>query len=595
VTRQALCALMLMAVAAHAQTAPAPAPAPPPTDSQVDLRWGVKIPLRDGVHLNATVYVPHRQAAPLPAIFTLTPYISDSYHARALYFARNGYVYVLVDVRGRGNSEGTFEPFAHDAKDGADVVEWLARQPWCNGKVAMWGGSYAGFDQWATAKEFPPHLTTIVPAAAAHPAVDFPFHNGVYYSYDIQWLTFTSGVTPNANLFGEDGFWRAKFHEFYVHHLPFATLDSIVGNRTSAWHTWLAHSTPDAYWSAMAPGPSDYQRLTIPILTITGDYDGDQLGALTYYRRHMRLGTPAVTARHYLIIGPWDHAGTRTPKPDVGGLHFAQASVVDLNALHKAWYDWTMKDGPRPEFLKARVAYYVTGADTWRYADSLGAIAPTRRRLYLTSGSDGAGDAFHSGTLADAAPAAGGPDHFTYDPLDTLPGSLEMADIPNYITDERGALNLFGDGVAYHTTPLPGDLEISGTPHLVLWLALDAPDADLAATLYEIRPDGQSISLTSELIRARYRDSTGIATAVRPGAIARYDFTGFTWFSRRVERGSRLRLVITCPNSIYLEKNYDAGGVVAEESGRDARVTRVLVYHDATHQSYLEIPVGTGP
>src|SRR5262249_12459451 len=159
--------------------------------------WAVKIPLRDGVKLNATVYKPKAMKEPSPVVFTLTPYIADTYHERGLYFARHGYVFALVDVRGRGNSEGRFEPFANEGRDGHDAVEWLARQPWCNGRVAMWGGSYAGFDQWATLKEFPPHLATIVPAAAAHPGVDFPAFKNIPTSYLIQWLTLTSGTTPN--------------------------------------------------------------------------------------------------------------------------------------------------------------------------------------------------------------------------------------------------------------------------------------------------------------------------------------------------------------------------------------------------------------
>src|SRR5690348_7737026 len=112
---------------------------------EVDLQWGAKIPMRDGVSLNATIFRPHAQKESLPAVFTLTPYIGDGYTDRAVYFAQHGYVYALVDVRGRGNSGGTFEPFANDPHDGHDIVEWLAKQPWCNGKVAMWGGSYAGY------------------------------------------------------------------------------------------------------------------------------------------------------------------------------------------------------------------------------------------------------------------------------------------------------------------------------------------------------------------------------------------------------------------------------------------------------------------
>src|ERR1700733_10225987 len=212
--RLLIVALLLTPAALFAQ-------APAPSSPEIDMQWGAKIALRDGVQLNATIVAPHGQKDPLPVIFTLTPYVADSYLDRAVYFAQHGYVYALVDVRGRGNSGGAFEPFANEPRDGYDVVEWLAKQPWCNGKVAMWGGSYAGFDQWATLKEFPPHLSTIVPAAAAHPGVDFPAPHNVFVSYDVQCLTFTSGVTPNAKLFAEAGFWIDKFRERYLNHIPF--------------------------------------------------------------------------------------------------------------------------------------------------------------------------------------------------------------------------------------------------------------------------------------------------------------------------------------------------------------------------------------
>ena len=126
-----------LALAVRAQEAPAAAGKKP----EVELLWGAKIPMRDGAKLNATIYKPQAMTEPLPVVFPPTPYIADSYHDRAMYFARHGYVYALVDVRGRGNSQGQFEPFANEGRDGADVVEWLARQPWSNGKVALWGGA----------------------------------------------------------------------------------------------------------------------------------------------------------------------------------------------------------------------------------------------------------------------------------------------------------------------------------------------------------------------------------------------------------------------------------------------------------------------
>ena len=558
----------------------------------VDLIWAFKIPMRDGVRLNGTVFKPAGQKEPLPVIFTLTPYVSDSYQNRASYFSHHGYVFVLVDVRGRGNSDGVFDPFAQEPHDGHDIVEFLAQQPWCNGKVTMWGGSYAGYDQWATLKELPPHLATIVPVAAAHAGVDFPFFKGIWTSYDMQWLTFTSGKASNANLFGENSFWIQKFSEMYFGQRPFNTLDTIVGNTTTVFQKWLQHPTYDSYWQEMAPTPEQYAKMNVPILTITGDYDGDQPGAMSYYREHMKYGNAETKAKHYLIIGPWDHPGTRTPKKEVGGLTFGDASLLDMNDLHRQWYDWTLKNGPKPEFLKKRVAYYVVGpgAETWKYADDLDAIATEHRKLYLTSQASAANDAFHSGQLTEQLSTAA-PDKFVYDPADLRPAELEKEEIAKPNTDERYALNLFGSGVVYHSAPFPAPTEISGNVKLSVWMAMDVPDTDFTVTLYEILPDGTSVLLASDALRARYRESLQNAALVTPGQITQYNFDGFTWFSRRVPQGSRLRLVLSCINSIFYQKNYNSGGDVEKESGKDARVAHVTVYHDTEHPSAVEIPI----
>src|SRR5205823_8655215 len=172
-----------------------------------------------------------------------------------------GSVFGLVDVRRRGNSAGEFGPFANEPRDGHDVVEWLAQQPFCDGKVAMWGGSYAGFDQWATAKEFPSHLTTIVPAAAAHPPLDYPSLQNVGESYDVQWYTFTSGKASQQNLFGDSKFWRTKFLDAYKKHIAFKTLDSFVGNPSVNFQRILKHPTADSYYDAMVPPKEEFQKM----------------------------------------------------------------------------------------------------------------------------------------------------------------------------------------------------------------------------------------------------------------------------------------------------------------------------------------------
>ncbi len=592
--------------AAFAQTpppvsSPTPQPSPPPTGNY-DLRWGVKIPMRDKVELNATLYLPKASDGSnprTPVIFTLTPYISDSYHARAVYFASHGYAFALVDVRGRGNSGGDFEPFAQEPKDGHDVVEWLAQQPFCDGKVAMWGGSYAGFDQWATAKEFPPHLATIVPAAAAHPPLDYPSYLNIGETYDVRWFTFTSGKAGQTNLFGDEKFWRTKFLDAYKKYVAFKTLDSFVGNPSPNFQRILKHPTADAYYDAMVPTREQFQKITLPILTITGQYDGDEIGALTYYRDHIASATAQAGAKHFLIIGPWDHAGTRTPTDEVGGVKFGPAAIIDLNDLHRQWYDWTLKGGTKPEFLKNQVAYYMiaagnTGANgAWKYADSLKNLTAHSRTFYLDSQKGDANGVFRSGSLTENQPREGA-DEFTYDPLDTHRGSEVEGTEPNDKTseiDQSLALSIGNDGLVYHSDPLPKEMPLVGCPQLTLWVSLDTPDTDLSADLYEIQPDGTSIALWSDLRRLRYRESLRQEKLVKGDEIVKCEFAPGLFVARKLMKGSRLRLVVSSPNSIFWQKNYNTGGVVADETGRDAQTAHIRVYHDGTHASAIQIPV----
>lgn len=193
-------------------------------------QWSVEVPLRDGVNLHASLYSPKDVKGPTPCIFTLTPYTTQSYHDRGTAYASHGLTYLVVDSRGRGDSGGVFNPFLQEARDGYDIVEWLARQPYCTGKVAMSGGSYTGYDQWATAKEFPPHLVTIVPTAAPFAGVDFPMRGGNFYPFLVQWLTLVGGHTLQEDVVGDGALWAANFREWFESGRPYSELDRITGH-----------------------------------------------------------------------------------------------------------------------------------------------------------------------------------------------------------------------------------------------------------------------------------------------------------------------------------------------------------------------------
>ena len=182
-------------------------------------------------------------------------------------------------------------------------------------------------------------------------------------------------------------------------------------------------------------------------------------------------------------------------------------------------------------------------------------------------------------------------DHFTYNPLDTtyLEPESEIFD-DRWLTSQWRALRLDGNGVVYHSPPFGEPLEVAGVARLVVWLSMDVPDTDLGAYLYEITASGRSILLARDVLRVRYRQSLWRAEPVEPGARERCAFE-FPFFARQLARGSRLRLLVTGLNSLWWERNYNSGGVVADEGAADARTAHITVHHDEDSASYLEIPV----
>jgi len=585
--RCAAAAALLGSLASAAGAVPADALA---EAGKVDWQWGVKIPLRDGVRLNATLYRPAGQSEPRPCVFTLTPYIAESYHDRGMYFAAHGYPFLTVDVRGRGNSEGSFHPFLQEAKDGYDIVEWLAKQPYCNGKISMWGGSYAGYDQWATAKELPPHLATIVPVASPAAGVDFPGRGNIPYPYDVQWLTFTAGHTSQGRIFGDDAFWVGAILRWIESGTSFRSLDTFVGIPSAIFQEWTSHPDQDAYWDAYNPTAQQYAQLSLPILTITGMYDDDQPGALAHYRRYMQATSAQGRARHFLVIGPWDHPGTRTPKQEFLGLKFGPASLVDLPQLHLDWYRYTMENGPRPEFLRKAVAYYVTGAERWRYADTLEAVTASSRPFFLDSNGGGPRTLYSAGGLAPDHPGRNAPDRYRYDPHDVSVEKIESQSNRDVVTDQQVALANDAK-VVYVSAPFAQDQELSGFFRLEVWISIDQPDTDLSVTVSEIDPAGTVTPLSSDLMRARYRESMRSPRLVTTKEPLRYDFNRFTFASRQVRKGSRLQLVVSRADPFSYEKNYNSGGVVADETMKDARPVTVEIFHDAKRPSALYVPV----
>lgn len=566
--------LGLLMLGATAFAAPGARAATPATEPVI-MRDNVAIPMRDGAKLRAMIALPAGGKGRWPIILTITPYQRDGGWAKAQAFARAGYVFVAVDTRGRGDSDGVFDPWVNDGRDAFDAIEWLAGQPFSDGAIGMWGSSYGGYNQWAAAALKPPHLKSIMPAAAGLPAIDFPLNRNMMRPYAASWAAYVSARTGHARFFDDLAYQSAAFERVLKSGRSQADLDAELGFTDSPYKGFVAHPLIDDYWRAHTPDAAGYAGITIPVLSITGQWDGAQNSVLEHWHRHLAA---APGANHYLIIGPFDHAGTRYPKDEVGGQKVAPNGVLDMFALDLAWFDWTLRGGPAPAFLKDRVAYYVIGENSWHYAPSLpGKVAG--RTLWL----DGK-------ALADSAPR-GKSVSYRNDPGDLAKFRLGTWYAGSWLTYQDDVKALTDDGLVYLTPPLTAPITLAGRPSVRASLAISMPDADFRVRLYDVDADGGSILLAQDRLRARYRVSATHAELVVPGRSYRYDFDQMTFVARTIAAGHRLRLVIDTPNSIYDQHNMNSGGDVVHETLADAHAGTVSLTEGGRDGARLTLPL----
>ena len=571
-----------------------------------DIEMSRMIPARDGVQLEAWITKPANTQAKLPTILTLTQYDIDGGHHgdSAGFYARRGYAFVQAYVRGRGQSGGVKSDSlgAQVGRDGYDLVEWIAAQPWSDGRVVMFGGSFVGMTQWQTAAQLPPHLAAIAPFVPIYPGWDVPNTNGIPQSWTTVILGYTAGRALNSGFIRNQDYWEGKMLEQYAAYRPFYELRDAVGiaaddwwmldaqgKRSSMFDVWLDHVGDAAFNLAAEPKAESYGRMTFPVLTVNGYYDDDQPGALRYYRNYVAHAPAAAVAQLHLVIGPWNHAGAQEPTKMIEGAPIPDAAVVDMQKLHADWYDAALGRGPLPPLLHAGVAYFMLGADEWRYANSLESASSGRElTLFLAEPSGTPQDVFRSGQLASRPHPGEPPASIVSDPHE-LP---ELA-LAKYAADENltSQFRAFQKrAITFHSDPFPQDTEIAGHMRLTLECEADTPDFDLWAQVLMVLPDGSTVRLGEDIRRARFRSGPFKEELVKPGQPLHIPLE-FYWLARRIPAGARLRLTIAPLNSPNYQKNFNTGGRMGYEKIEDARVATIKIFHDAGRPSRLTLPL----
>jgi putative CocE/NonD family hydrolase len=389
----------------------------------VMLERGVPCAMRDGVVLLADHYYPPGQET-TPTLLMRQPYgrdiASTVVYAHPVWFARQGYNVVIQDVRGRGDSEGEFYPFRHEARDGADTIAAIRRRPECNGRVGMYGFSYQGMTQLLAAAERPEGLECIAPAMTAH-----DLYRGWFYQNGALRLASTLGwglqmLKEDARRRGlreaSDRLERA-WANLSVQYLetPYGPHPAIHSEGLPTYvRDWMEHDAPGAYWREQDISER-VDAITVPALHISGWYDTYLTGSIDGFRSLRRsAGTAHAREHQYLLAGPWVHIpwGDR-----IGGYVLGEAAVFDTDALHLRWFNHWLKDSgefagePR---VRSFTMDFATGNGAWREAEDWPEAANSV--LYLHS-EGRANSSKGDGRLSVQAPSAEmPPDVLVYDP-----------------------------------------------------------------------------------------------------------------------------------------------------------------------------------
>ncbi len=538
----------------------------------------VSIRTRDRSTVSAIVVRPRNGPARQPTALVFTIYAQSGNLTTAMESAANGYVGVVANTRGKRNSSARIEPYEHDGNDAYDVIDWISKQPWSNGKVGMFGGSYDGFTQWASMKQrVHPALKTIVPSAAIVPGYDSPTENGIWQSFHYAWLPYVTNTKLLDDKTLNDGPRWAKLDSLYfASGARYRSLDSIDGTPNALFHRALAHPDYDAYWQAMTPQGKEFAHINIPVLTTTGYFDGAQIGAMRYFREHLTYNPKA---EHYLLIGPWDHFGAQgRPANVVAGYQIDEAARVDITSVIYGWLDYVMKGGPKPAILADRINYQLSETNTWKHAPSLAAMSNDTLALYLSS--------VPFGTAYRLQPEKGADSTFIERTVD-LTNRAKETDNAIHSPLANTEVNTV-NGVTFITAPLSESIAINGAFTGALRVTINQRDVDVGVHLYELLPDGRYFQLTYYAGRASYAADLRHRKLLTPGAISDIPYSNVRMISRQLTKGSRLVVAVNVNKDSRTPVNYGTGKNVYDETIADGKTPLTIKWHGS---SMIRIPV----
>ena len=627
-----LMVLGLLALAGPVRAQAAKPPAPHHDERAQYLRahytkYEYRIPMRDGVKLFTSVYVPN-DASPskrypmllIRTPYSVAPYGPDRYaHQVATEaFEKEGFIFVSQDVRGRNMSEGEFinvRPHLDTKKgpqdidessDTYDTIAWLVKNvAGNNGRVGQWGISYPGFYTSAGAIDSHPALKAVSPQA---PIADWfwdDMHRHGAFNLVLAFDFFAGFGRPRPKPIDPQE-WKSFEHgtpdgyQFFMDLGPLGNADAhhFKGD-VSFWKDLVAHPNYDAFWQARNLLPH-LKNIKAAVLTVGGWYDTEDLyGPLRTYSA-IEKQNPGTS--NTLVMGPWSHGGwIRDEGSSLGDADFGFPTSQTFQALLFAFFKHHLKGGDKPDLPEAFM--FETGANRWRRFDTWPPKQTREQRLYFQP----------KGGLSFKAPTAGAPsfDEYVSDPDKPVPYTMELTPYwaKNYMAEDQRFAARRPDVLVYQTEPLERDLTLAGPLEAELWVSTTGSDADWVVKLIDANPGKmpgftrkdeeagevnrghQQTLVRGEPFRGRFRDSYSEPKPFKPGEVTKVRFV-INDVLHTFKRGHRVMIQVQSSWFPFIDRNPQTFVPnIFEAKEEDFVRANHRVHHEAQHPSALKVNV----
>lgn len=444
------------------------------------------VKMKDGIRLSTDVYVPNSEENSYPCVLIRTPYDKTLGFENYIRYVQRGYAVVIQDVRGRGKSEGEWNPMYYETEDGDDTLNWIANQSWSNGNIGMTGGSYLGYVQWAAAVSSNPHLKAIVSEVTSGSSfVDIPRRGGCFCSGTLAWAFLVSKREMDLSIMN-----RKDWDEILETRPIQDVCKKALGYDIPFFQNWIEHNTDDDFWKK-CDWKYKWNNQKIPALIISGWFDDNGMGttqALDVTKDYPR-------GLRKVILGPWMHSGNANY--DIHNFSLGVNAIrYDIDLIQFMWLEKYLKNIENNIDKGPTVEYYSLGSNKWKTADNWYVENSKESTLYLNK----------NNLLSFEKPLVEGLDSYIYDPDNPSHHIIDMCEneieVPENYEEEEKRL----DYVIYTTPKFETNTTITGDVDVEIYFGSSAPDTDIVVRICDVFPDGRSFKIADALLDLKYRE-----------------------------------------------------------------------------------------